>query len=120
MTDTWPAWPVALGTFPMYRGDASGRNKVVATLTDQNDAPVDLTPLGTTWRAAARDPDGLVITLTVDATNKATGVLVIAVPDGASAGLADRLDFDVQVSGGPINPLTTYTGSFTAAGQVTV
>lgn len=114
-------FPIDLGTFPLYRGDDEGRNKVTITLTDSDDAPVDLTAFGDTWtsqaRTSARAADA--IDLTVDVSEAADGVLEVRLPVADSADLPGRLVFDVQVTGGAISPLTVFAGTFNAEGQVT-
>lgn len=114
-------WPVDLGTLPLYRGDAAGRNKVAITLVDNDDDPVDLTVFGDAWTSQARRTASSVtaIDLDVDDSDAADGVLVVSVPDEDSAALRGSLVFDVQVTGGTIDPLTLFAGKFSVDADVT-
>jgi hypothetical protein len=111
-------YPIPLGTFPLYRGDAGGRNKVTIALTDSNDAPVDMSAFGTTWTCQAQG-SGQTITLVADPALVATGVLEVRVQDTDSANLPDLMVFDIEATGGTISPLTVFSGTFTTSGQVT-
>lgn len=114
-------WPVDLGTLPLYRGDAAGRNKVTISLVDDSDDPVDLTVFGDSWTSQARRGASSVdaIDLDVDDTDADEGVLVVSVPDEDSASLRGGLVFDVQVTGGTIDPLTLFAGKFSVTADVT-
>lgn len=114
-------WPVDLGTLPLYRGDAHGRNKVTITLTDNDDEPVDLTAFGDEWASQARANAASTasIDLDVDDTGAEDGVLVVSVPDEHAAALRGPLVFDVQVTGGSIDPLTLFAGKFSVGADVT-
>lgn len=115
------SFPIDLGTFPLYRGDAAGRNKVTITLKDSQDALVDLTVFGDTWTAQAREfiESTEAIELTVDDTNAADGVLEVSIPDDDSAALPWALVFDVQATGGTVDPITVFKGAFATDGEVT-
>lgn len=112
-------YPIEIPTVPLYRGDASGRNKVVITTIDDLGDPVDLTAFGTVWKSQAKDQQNQRVELTVDTSQASGGVLTISVPDNKSAGLTNKLDYDVQVSDGTISPLTLFKGKFTTSGEVT-
>lgn len=113
--------PFVMPSVVMYQGDASGRNKITLTNIDADGEPVDLTVFGDEWACWARNVRGEVGVLDVDSTQAAVGVLEVSVPDGDAEGLLPytSYEFDVQVRGGTVSPLTVFRGSFEVEEEVT-
>jgi hypothetical protein len=114
------ASPVDLGTIPVYR-DADWSWQI------QNNgptgSPIDMTAFGTVWTSMARTNLAAAdaVTITVDASQAATGLIVLSLTHAATAALAvTLLHFDVfaAASGGtPVNAV--YTGELQVDGAYT-
>lgn len=89
------AYPIDLSPRPwsVYRGDASPYPIVDGTDPNGTGYPTDftdLTALGTTWTSQAKRGDGLPVDVSVDASDAASGRLVLTIAGADSAGMSKR------------------------------
>lgn len=112
--------PFDLDTLDVYRGDAF--SEPIEDVAADETTPTDLTAYGPAWSALYRyDEDGPVVgAFTIDTSNLATGVVTLALT-GAQTAAMDRREyvFDVQVTGGPVDPITVYKGKLIVDRDVT-
>ena len=120
--------PDDLGTFDVYTGDAF--TLAICGEEDADGNLVNLASYGTAWSsqlrvARASDSD---IPFTVDTSNITGGVdssadapqLVLSLTGPQTEALTRQsYVFDVQVTGGPVTPLTLYTGQLRVTRDVT-
>jgi hypothetical protein len=111
---------VDIGTFECRRGDAY--QLPITDVQADGVSPTNLTAYGSAWTAKLRTSFDATtaIDFTVDASNAATGHLVLSLT-GAVTGamLAKDYVFDVQVTGGTQSPLTLYAGVLSIVKDVT-
>jgi hypothetical protein len=87
-------------------------------------APINLTAYGTSWAAMLRQSlsDGSPKSFAIDATNAASGVLILSLTGTQTAAMNTDSDgttnynFDLQATGGAVTPQTPYKGRITIYG----
>jgi mRNA-degrading endonuclease toxin of MazEF toxin-antitoxin module len=110
-------YPIQIPATSIYRGDAPDRNRVRLIVEDESGNPISLSDFGTAWQAVAV---GTGVSVTLTCTEEDTNTLSVAFPDAASTmDLPGSLLYDVQATGGEIDPFTVFRGTFTVQGEVT-
>lgn len=120
--------PADIGTFDVYRGDPF--TLPILGELDAAGALVNLGSYGTGWtsqiRLSAAFPDEIPFTVNVSNINgtvdpAATAAqLVLSLTGVQTEAMTSRsYVFDVQATGGPVSPLTLYSGSLRVTQDVT-
>jgi hypothetical protein len=114
------AQPTDLGAIAVYRGDAW----LLPIVDDDGGSPpvpTNLTAYGSSWTCQARSSEDTdpPVTITVDASNAATGRLNLSMTGTITAGMSGEYKFDVQVTGGTLSPLTMFRGRLRVTKDVT-
>lgn len=107
-----------LGSWDVVAGDPLSITLTVLS----SGSPVNLTTIGSSWASKLRQSVSQTpsISFTVDATNAATGVLVLSLAAATTTtmttdpGASTSWTFDLQCSGGTVTPQTMFEGNVVA------
>jgi len=113
-------YPIRVADVPeVWRGDAL---RIKFSLSDSDGNPVDLNTFGDTWASMFRSQatSSQHTDATVDTSHLADGYVIVSLTgDQTQALKQDQYGYDVQATGGPLSPITIWTGVVNVSGDFT-